>query len=348
MVDFTVSTRAIVNALYVNLPANGSELVLFDLNRTPSSARCCAPSTDTVLARLLPAPPRTLPHHDHHQCQRDRAPRCVERVTEAGATTEQTRTLGLAYPSDVFSLSHLALPFPLNDSLYGMQPDPNDEDFGVHLGTMAARGERGALIVSLDSLFRMSSNPFFPVHDGADRGRHRQGGQSPVGLPRRVGPSRSRPQPRHRQPGRTGTKIFSPSRCTSRATLFGLACSTLAHLLDRLHRLAVDRQQHVTGLDAGARGRAADVLDHQALVDPRLAALVAASAGAAPGRAGRPARAPASPSRPVARSRRRRPGAPRARAPRVSRQTFSLTRLAGRRQADQARQRARAHRSARR
>ena len=27
---------------------------------------------------------------------------------------------------------------------------------------MAARGERGALIVSLDSLLRMSSNPFFP------------------------------------------------------------------------------------------------------------------------------------------------------------------------------------------
>ena len=33
VVDFTVSTRAIVNALYVNLPANGSELVLFDINR---------------------------------------------------------------------------------------------------------------------------------------------------------------------------------------------------------------------------------------------------------------------------------------------------------------------------
>ena len=30
------------------------------------------------------------------------------------------------------------------------------------LGTIAARGEVGALIVSLDSLLRMSSNPFFP------------------------------------------------------------------------------------------------------------------------------------------------------------------------------------------
>jgi alpha-beta hydrolase superfamily lysophospholipase len=33
VVDFTVSTRAIIVALYANLPRNGSELVLFDLNR---------------------------------------------------------------------------------------------------------------------------------------------------------------------------------------------------------------------------------------------------------------------------------------------------------------------------
>ena len=36
------------------------------------------------------------------------------------------------------------------------------EDFGINLGAMATRGERGALIVSLDSLLRMTSNPFFP------------------------------------------------------------------------------------------------------------------------------------------------------------------------------------------
>jgi hypothetical protein len=85
----------------------------------------------------------------------------VERVTEAGATTEQTRPLGMDYPDDVFSLSHVALPFPVTDSLYGMEPDKS-EDFGVHLGAMAVRGERGILIVSLDALIRMSSNPFFP------------------------------------------------------------------------------------------------------------------------------------------------------------------------------------------
>jgi hypothetical protein len=35
------------------------------------------------------------------------------------------------------------------------------EDYGANLGAMATRGERGTLIVSIDSLARMSSNPFF-------------------------------------------------------------------------------------------------------------------------------------------------------------------------------------------
>lgn len=61
----------------------------------------------------------------------------------------------------MFSLSHVALPFPVDDGLYGTQPSP-DEDFGVHLGTIAARGERGVLVVPMDELMRLSANPFYP------------------------------------------------------------------------------------------------------------------------------------------------------------------------------------------
>jgi hypothetical protein len=85
----------------------------------------------------------------------------VARVTEAGATEEQSTLLGVSYPADVFSLSHVALPFPMSDPLYGLTPD-SSEDFGINLGAMASRGERGALIISLDSLLRVSANPFFP------------------------------------------------------------------------------------------------------------------------------------------------------------------------------------------
>ncbi|MFO1325040.1 MAG: alpha/beta hydrolase [Burkholderiales bacterium] len=160
IVDFTVSTRAIITAFYQQLPNNGSELVLFDVNRSAKFGTLLRPTTDTMLARLLPAPPRNfrtvvITNADDSHSE------VVERVVEAGATNEQVRELGLVYPVEVYSLSHVAIPFPVEDSLYGMTPDKTD-DYGVHLGAMALRGERGTLIVTLDSLIRMSSNPFFP------------------------------------------------------------------------------------------------------------------------------------------------------------------------------------------
>ena len=157
--DFTVSTRAIVSALYGNLPANGSELVLFDLNRSTKFGPLLRASPDTMVARLLPDPPRTFTTTVVTNAG-SRGGEMVARTIAAGRTNEQTRELGVVYPAGVFSLSHLALPFPLSDPLYGLEPDTT-EDYGANLGAMATRGERGTLIVSIDSLARMSSNPFF-------------------------------------------------------------------------------------------------------------------------------------------------------------------------------------------
>ena len=159
VMDSTVSTRAILSALFVHLPVNGSELVLFDLNRNTKFGPLVRSHLDTVLARLLPEAPRNFRMAIITNAGPDTS-EVVERSTEAGATMEQTRALGLTYPPDAYSLSHVALPFPASDSLYGSQPDPG-ENFGVNLGALAGRGERGTLIVSLDMLFRMSSNPFF-------------------------------------------------------------------------------------------------------------------------------------------------------------------------------------------
>lgn len=160
IIDFTVSTRAIISALYVHLPENGSELVLFDLNRAAKFSPLLRSATETILTRILAAPPRrfrttVVTNADPGSSE------MVATVIEAGQSTETTVPLELSYPPDVYSLSHVALPFPMTDSLYGLTPD-NSEDFGINLGAMASRGERGALIISLDSLLRVSSNPFFP------------------------------------------------------------------------------------------------------------------------------------------------------------------------------------------
>ena len=161
VVDFTVSTRAVIASLYALLPANGSELVLFDLNRAAKiSAELLRSASETVLTRILADPPRTFRTTIIANVADDRQ-EVQERVIEAGATTEQVRDLGLAFPPGLFSLSHVALPFPMYDALYGLQPD-EAENFGVNLGAIAPRGERGVLIVDLDALVRVSSNPFFP------------------------------------------------------------------------------------------------------------------------------------------------------------------------------------------
>jgi len=159
VMDFTVSTPSVISGLYDRLPANGSELVLFDVNRNVKFGPLLRDSADTKLSRIMPPGVRNyrLTIITNTGQGIDEA---SERVVEAGVIEERTRRLGLDYPKGVFSLSHVALPFPLHDSLYGLTPD-SSEDFGVHLGSLAPRGERGTLIVSLDALLRMSSNPFF-------------------------------------------------------------------------------------------------------------------------------------------------------------------------------------------
>jgi alpha-beta hydrolase superfamily lysophospholipase len=160
VVDSTVSTRAVVSELYAHLPANGSELVLFDLNRNSKFGPLLRERSETVVTTLLPDAPRRFTATVVTNADAD-SERMVAHVTRAGATAEDVRPLGLAYPPDVFSLSHIALPFPVGDALYGLQPDGTD-DFGVNLGALAVRGERGTLLVSFDLLGRVSSNPFYP------------------------------------------------------------------------------------------------------------------------------------------------------------------------------------------
>ena len=160
VVDFTVSTQAIITALYDQLPANGSELVLFDINRNAKLGPLLNASTDTVLARVLPPAQRRY----RTTVIANISPATAEveaRTVEPGQTIEQKVNLGLDYPADIYSLSHVALPFPTDDGLYGTHPSPADH-FGVELGAIASRGERGTLIVGLDTLMRISSNPFYP------------------------------------------------------------------------------------------------------------------------------------------------------------------------------------------
>jgi alpha-beta hydrolase superfamily lysophospholipase len=195
VIDFTVSTPAILTALYAFLPDNGSEIVLFDVNRTVKFGPLLRPSAYVALDRLTPTTPQAYRFTAIANAGDD-SNATVERSIAPGQLEAVERPLDLPYPPGIFSLSHLAIPIPPNDPLYGTQPDPQSRaEFGLNLGVLDARGERGALIVDQDFLTRLPSNPFFPyllarVEEGIERPAAASGRNiatvPPTGLPVRL------------------------------------------------------------------------------------------------------------------------------------------------------------------
>jgi alpha-beta hydrolase superfamily lysophospholipase len=159
VIDTTVNTGDVVHALYDQLPANGSELVLFDINRNSSLAPLISHSTAGYIDTLLSGDRRNFRLTAIANTRADTLA-VSERSIAPGERQIRSRPLALAFPPTVFSLSHLALPFPIDDPLFGLQPRA-DEDFGIRLGTVALHGERDALNVGMEQLMRLSCNPFY-------------------------------------------------------------------------------------------------------------------------------------------------------------------------------------------
>ena len=67
LVDATVSTAAVVHALFDQLDANGSELVLFDINRLSGMEPFIDPAAATILSRLTDSVAATLRAIARHQ-----------------------------------------------------------------------------------------------------------------------------------------------------------------------------------------------------------------------------------------------------------------------------------------
>jgi alpha-beta hydrolase superfamily lysophospholipase len=160
LVDATVSTPAVVHALYDVIADQRSELVLFDINRTSGLVPFIRRADATLLARLTDAAPRR--YRRTLVTNVDPASLDVaEKSIPPGAAAIAARPLGLAWPRDVFSLSHVAIPFPMSDPIYGReeiaQPVPV-----IRLGLLSPRGERSVLSVPSDTLMRLTCNPFFP------------------------------------------------------------------------------------------------------------------------------------------------------------------------------------------
>ncbi|QEI13797.1 alpha/beta hydrolase [Cellvibrio japonicus] len=159
LMDSTVHTQAVKDNFFDLLPANHSELVIFDINRQQSLAPLMRPTTNTQLSKLFNKVPA-----NYQLVKIANSNPTVDQVSEwryqPGADTPTEKPLGLAFPRGVYSLTHIALPFPPDDPTYGLQPR-TDEFYGISLGNLDFRGERNTLIIAQDANQRLNANPFY-------------------------------------------------------------------------------------------------------------------------------------------------------------------------------------------
>jgi alpha-beta hydrolase superfamily lysophospholipase len=157
VVDATVAAPDLVSALFDRLPRSDHELVLFDINRFTHVETLLRRRPDAWLRDMLEGAGNSftvtvLMNRD--ETSRD----VVLRRRKAGETSIGELPLDLHWPRGVYSLSHVALPFPPDDPLYGgpaAKPSP-----GIQLGNVALRGERGVLQVGAADMLRLHWNPF--------------------------------------------------------------------------------------------------------------------------------------------------------------------------------------------
>ena len=159
LVDATVDAASVVTGFYAMLPRNGSELVVFDINRLAGLDAFMRPSDRQLLDRLMQRSERNFRLTVMTNLNQASLT-VVARSGAPGSSDVSEAQTDLAWPSDTFSLSHIALPFPPTDPVYGRLPD---ESLGriVRLGLLSPRGERAVLVAPVDVLMRLSSNPFY-------------------------------------------------------------------------------------------------------------------------------------------------------------------------------------------
>ncbi|MDA9761802.1 alpha/beta fold hydrolase [Desulfobacterales bacterium] len=159
-IDATVDTSATIHRLYEQLQNKDSELVVFDVNRFDQLASFIPSANEKPLKHLetrSDLPYRltiiaNMARNSNRMVQRTKAPR-------SGAI--DSTTLDVAWPSGVYSLTHVAVQFSPDDPVYGANENNNDSYQGLPLGRLQPRGETHLLTAPLRQLMRLRYNPFF-------------------------------------------------------------------------------------------------------------------------------------------------------------------------------------------
>ena len=159
-VDNTVSASAIVTLLYDRLPANNSRLVVYDINRNSTALHLMRTQPRDVVEYFVSSAP--LDFAVTVLRNRDRSTNALDAVSlAAGETEPSVEATPFEWPQNVYSLSHIAIPFRDDDVVYGSGRTNNPPDDNLKLGALAPRGEAGVLMLTSDYFLRTRHNPFY-------------------------------------------------------------------------------------------------------------------------------------------------------------------------------------------
>jgi alpha-beta hydrolase superfamily lysophospholipase len=156
-VDATVVVPRLISTLFDRLaPGGASELVLFDVNRVAWLDNLLSLSFEREIRPRLER--KDLPFKLTVVMNAAPDSLAVEAKTRAGGLLTET-PLNESWPRDVFSLSHIAVPIPPTDPIYGTAEATAKS--GLPLGSLNMRGERGVLTISDSMFIRQRNNPFY-------------------------------------------------------------------------------------------------------------------------------------------------------------------------------------------
>lgn len=159
VVDSTVGSTGLVDQVYARLQGPQHRLVMFDLNRLPELGGVARPAARALIERIATRPRGYT--FDVVSNGDERLPRIAVRRMAPDGRSEMLPTT-LDWPPALVSLGHVALPFPADDPVYGFQRG-SGRDGIPSIGSWLLRGENGAITISLGSLTRLRSNPFWPL-----------------------------------------------------------------------------------------------------------------------------------------------------------------------------------------
>jgi alpha-beta hydrolase superfamily lysophospholipase len=156
-VDATVAADALIANLFQKLAPDGHRLVLFDINRHAETEALLTSDPENLTQRLLGKEPLdydvTVITNENPDSDE-----VVAHHKRASTADLETETLGLAWPLGIFSQSHVSLPFPPADPIYGLRPQAKQS---IYLGRLELLGERNILLMSPSNIVRLRYNPFF-------------------------------------------------------------------------------------------------------------------------------------------------------------------------------------------